>query len=221
MNARSIRLTSAALTGLLALAPLLASAASADPHGKRGRGNGRWRNERTWQRDRGQRVFRGDVRYRSPRYVVVRRPRAVVLRPSRVDVFVVRRPRFVVARPVPIWLAPSSGVSGRVGIHTRRLNVDFSFSKQRPYYGCGFCDDYYSSYGQWESHVQHCGARPSGRVLCEQWDEDQFQACQDEAGQAWSRGDDDGDRGYRDDRRYDDRRYDDDDDRYYNEDDDR
>jgi hypothetical protein len=211
MNARSIRFTSAVLAGVLALLPILASQTSADPRGRRGRGDGRWRNERTWDRDRGRVGVRGDVRYRSPRYVVVRRSRAVVVRPSRLDVFVVRRPRFVVARPVPIWLAPRSGVSGRVGIHTRGLNVDLSFARQRPYYGCSFCDDYFSSYGQWESHVQHCGGRPSGRVLCEKWDDDQFQACQDQADQAWSRGDDGGpgyddgnDGRYDDDRPYDD-----------------
>jgi len=216
MNARSIRYT-AALAGALTLLPMVASQALAD---RGGRGHGRWRNDRTWQRDRGYDGYGRVVRYRSPHYVVVRRSRAVLVRPAYADVFVVRRPRFVVARPVPIWLAPSGGVSGRVGIHTRRLNVDFSFSRQRPYYGCSFCDDYFSSYGQWESHVQHCGARPSGRVLCEQWDDDQLQGCQDEAGQAWSRGYDDGrdDCDYRDDPGYDDRPYYDD--RQYDDEDD-
>ena len=182
MKAPSLCLTLAALAGVLAALPLLAPSASADPEWNRGRGDGRWRNERTWDRDRGR------ENRRWPRYVMVRRSRVVVLRPAYVDVFVVRRPRFVVARPVPVWLAPyGSGISGRVGIHTRRLNVDLSFAKQRPYYGCSFCDEYFSSYDRWASHMQRCGARPPGRVLCERWDDDQFQACQDQADQAWSR----------------------------------
>jgi hypothetical protein len=166
MRERSIlvsRVALAALTGVLALSAAATSASA-------GHGKGHWKHGH------------GRVRY-----VVVQQPHVVVVRPAYEEAFVVHRPTFVVARPVPVWATPyGSGVSGAVGIHTGGVNLNVAFNNQRPYYGCSFCDAYFPTYGGWQGHVQHCGARPYGRVLYERWDDDQLQACRAEAYDAWS-----------------------------------
>jgi hypothetical protein len=167
------RAAAAVLAGATLLLPFVAQTASADPP--------------PWARAYG-RGGHGHYAYAPTRgygYVVVHRTNTVVVRPVFPEAFVVRRPRFVVAQPVPVWAAPYHSVSGAIGIHTRGLNLDFSFSKQHPYYGCSFCGDYFSSYDAWARHEQSCPDRPAGRVLCQPWDEDELRACQDQAGQAY------------------------------------
>jgi len=192
------RRVAALLSGALLLIPVLAATAAADPppwaqaHGWRSRGN------------------YGRYAYAPPpRYVIVRHTNTVVFRPAFTEAYVVRRPRFVVVQPVPVWAAAYHGVSGAVGIHTGGLNLNFAFSKQRPYYGCSFCGTYFNSYDAWARHEQVCPDAPPGRVLCQPWQDGQLDQCRDQAGQAWSQGDYD-DQGYGDDRRYDDRGYQDD-----------
>ena len=190
-NARRV---AALLSGALLLAPLLASSAAADPP--------------PWARAHGWRSHGRYAYAPTHGYVIVRRTNTVVLRPAFSEAFVVRRPRFVVVQPVPVWAAPYRSVSGAVGIHTGGLNLNFAFSKQRPYYGCSFCGNYFNSYDAWARHEQMCPDRPSGRVLCQPWDDGQVDACRDQAGDAWSHGGYD-DRGY-DNRGYDNRGYEDD-----------
>lgn len=206
MSKRSHSLSRAALAvlaGATLFLPFVAGTASADPP--------------PWARAHGWRAH-GHYAYAPTRgYCVVRRTNTVVLQPVFPEAFVVRRPRFVVAQPVPVWAAPYHSVSGAIGIRTHGLNLDFAFSKQRPYYGCSFCGDYFSSYDAWARHEQVCPERPAGRVLCQPWDDDQLRACQDQAGEAY-RGQiyDRGDDGYYDDRGpYDDNRYRDEDNRTY------
>jgi hypothetical protein len=172
------------------LLPLALGTASADPP--------------PWARANGWRGH-GHYAYAPTRgYVVVHRMNTVVVQPVFPEAFVQRRPRFVVVQPVPVWAAPYHSVSGAVGIHTRGLNLDFQFSKQRPYYGCSFCGNYFNSYDAWARHEQYCPDRPAGRVLCQPWDDDELRACQDQAGQAYGdpEGYDQGDdgNGYGDDR---------------------
>jgi len=191
-----LRAAALALSGATLVLPFVAQTASADPPP--------WAPAHGW---------RGHGRYAyapTHGYVIVRRTNTVVLRPVFTEAFVVRRPRFVVVQPVPVWAAPYRSVSGAVGIHTGGLNLNFAFSKQHPYYGCSFCGAYFNSYDAWARHEQYCPDRPVGRVLCQPWDDDQLDACRDQAGQAWERGDCEDDQGYGDDRTYDrdDDRYD-------------
>jgi hypothetical protein len=198
MSKRSLsfsRVAVAVLSGAILLLPFVAQTASADPPWGRG-----WRK-----------YERFDYPPPTRGYVIIRHTNTVVLQPVFPEAFVVRRPRFFVVQPVPVWVEPYRSVSGIVGIHTRGLNLDFAFSKQRPYYGCSFCGEYFSSYDAWARHEQYCPDHPAGRVLCEPWDDDELRACEDQAGQA-CRGEayGGGDGGYYDDRAYgyDDPRYD-------------
>lgn len=179
-----LRAAAAVLTGAALLLPFVAGPASADPP--------------PWARAHGWRGH-GHYAYAPTRYVVVHRTNTVVVQPVFPEAFVVRRPRFMVVQPVPVWAAPYHSVSGVIGVHTHTLNLDLAFSKQRPYYGCSFCGEYFSSYDAWARHEQYCPDRPAGRVLCEPWDEDELHACQDQAGQAYDQGDQGNDSPYGDD----------------------
>lgn len=197
MGYRLFRAVTAALAVTVATTAIAPFPALAD--------RGGWRDgRRDWRGGRDVR-WRGHGRERV-RFITIRQPRRIIIRPSYTDYFVVRRPRFVVVRPVPYWSVPygyGSGVSGRIGIRTRGFGLDLAFQKSRPYYGCDFCDDRFSSYGAWSSHVTSCGHAPRGvRVIAEPWDDDEYSYYQSEASGACDRYDDgrysdrDYDRGY-------------------------
>ena len=178
---------SLALAAALFLPALAPHEAAADRYCGEYRGGYQRDDGRSWGRDQG-RWRRYDRRGDRIRYVVVRRPRYVIVRPAYADVFVYHRPRYLVVRPVPVWPTPyGGGVSGRVGIHTRNLSLNFGFAKRTPAYGCDFCDAYFSSYDAWEDHINSCPNRPDGRIMCQRWDDDDLRSCQGEAGRAWSR----------------------------------
>jgi hypothetical protein len=207
------RLWAAGLAVALAMSVAAVAPAAAKNDKHRGRGNPEYRESRHEDgaryrsRDarypsRGQVRYRTGVSYRSGyhyrrapvRYVVVRRPRFVVVRPVYREYFVVHRPRFVVVRPVPCWPAEyGSGVSARIGVRTGGLNLDFGFRRHDPYYGCNFCDAYFTSYSAWEDHVAGCSHGPSERVLCEPWDDGDVSHFREGASRAWDEYEDDGD----------------------------
>lgn len=122
------------------------------------------------------------------RYVVVRRPGMVVVRPIYPDYFIVRRPRFVVVRPVPYWpVAYGNGVTARIGVNIGGVHFGLGFQPTEPHYGCNFCDAYFGSYGAWEAHVTGCAHGARERVICEPWGDGDVDALRAGAQREWER----------------------------------
>jgi hypothetical protein len=135
-----------------------------------------------------RKAYRYGYGSREVRYVVVRQPRAVFVRPVYADYFIVRRPRFVVVRPVPYWpMGYGNSVSARIGVNIGHVQLGFGFQRTEPYYGCNFCDAYFSDYGAWEAHVAGCAHRSEERVICEPWDAGDVDAFRDGAAREWER----------------------------------
>lgn len=103
------------------------------------------------------------------RYVVVRHPRGVFVRPARAECFVVRRARVVRVRPVPYWPADyAPGLTVGAGIDLGTVRLGLAFRSAEPFYGCNYCAAHFAAYGAWESHVRGCAPE---RVVCERWNE--------------------------------------------------
>lgn len=189
----------------LAIAASMAIAPPADAKDKHRKNKRRGHSYEVRYRDRDWGRASWGYRRAPVRYVVVRRPRAVIVRPAYVDHFVVHRPRFVVVRPVPYWpMAYGDGVSARIGIRTGGVNLNVGFNKRSPYYGCNFCDDYFTSYSSWERHVGGCSHSRYDRVIAEPWDQDDLGYFRNGASDAWDRHCHEQGRDYDDDRYWDD-----------------
>ena len=162
MRTSRIRNVAAAVTGIAIAASVLLAVPGPAQAGRRGNGHGH---------------HGGRHGGHEARYVVVRHPRGVFVRPARAECFVVRRARVVRVRPVPYWPAAyGSGLTVGAGIDLGAVRLGLAFRRAEPLYGCNFCDAHFAAYGAWESHVRGCAPE---RVVCERWDEADLEGFRD------------------------------------------